>query len=254
MSEYTGRGDPTLGMQLLWGVRGAPSRGPKPKLDVEAVVRGAIAVADTEGLPALSMRRVADELGVGVMSLYRYVPNKAQLIDVMLDRVCAETARPEQVEGGWRARLELIAREEWKLCLRHPWVLQVAASRPPLGPNVIAKYDYELRAVDGIGLSDLEMDAVVTLVSVFVHGVARGAVDAAAAPVRTGMSDLEWWEAHAPLLGQVLDADKYPLAVRVGAAAGEEYQAATAPERTFEFGLERLLDGVAALVDARGRA
>ncbi|NHC13856.1 TetR/AcrR family transcriptional regulator [Motilibacter deserti] len=252
MTEYTGRGDPTLGMQLLWGTREAPSRGPKPKLDVEAVVRAAIAVADAEGLPALSMRRIADELGTGVMSLYRYVPGKAELLDVMLDRVCAETARPEQVEGGWRARLELIAREEWALCLRHPWLLQLATSRPPLGPNVTAKYDYELRAVDGIGLTDLEMDAVVTLVSVFVHGVARGAVEAAAAPARTGMSDLEWWEAHAPLIDRVLDPERFPLAVRVGAAAGEEYQAAGSPEATFEFGLARLLDGVAVLVDGRG--
>ncbi|MFC7716310.1 TetR/AcrR family transcriptional regulator C-terminal domain-containing protein [Nonomuraea recticatena] len=120
------------------------------------------------------MRRVAEKLGVGTMSLYTYVPGKPELLDVMLDTVYGETARPEDVPGGWRGRLEQIARENWALYLRHPWLLQVATSRPVLGPHTTAKYEYELRAIDGIGLSDVEMDSVITLVTGFVHGAARG--------------------------------------------------------------------------------
>jgi AcrR family transcriptional regulator len=185
------------------------------------------------------------------MSLYTYVPSKAELLDLMVDRVCAETARPEDVPGGWRARLELVARENWALYRRHPWLLQVATGRPPLGPNLIAKYDYELRAVDGVGLTEIEMDLVVNLVTDYVHGAARAAVEAAQAQQRTGMSDEEWWESYAPLLEQVFDAERYPTAAHVGAVAGAEYGAASDPVRAFEFGLQRVLDGVEALIRNR---
>ncbi len=92
----------------------------------------------------MSMRRVADELGVGAMTLYRYVPGKAELLDVMmLDTVYGELPRRE-VDGDWRAKLDEVARENRELYLRHPWLLQVATSRPPLGPHLMAKYEYEL--------------------------------------------------------------------------------------------------------------
>jgi AcrR family transcriptional regulator len=197
------------------------------------------------------MRRLAEELGVTAMSLYTYVPGKAELLDLMLDAVYGETARPADVPGGWRARLALIARENWALYHRHPWMLQVATSRPVLGPNLVAKYDYELSAVDGLGLTDVEMDMTIALLGDFVHGAVRAAINAAQAEQQTGVSEQEWWEAYAPLLEKVFDADRYPTATRVGAAAGEEFQAASAPERTFEFGLERLLDGMATLIESR---
>lgn len=250
-TEYTGGGDPVRTLALLWGTQEKPSRGPKPALTVERIVQAAIEIADVEGLAALSMRRVAERLGVGAMSLYTYVPGKAELLDLMLDRVSGETARPENVPGGWRARLALIARENWALLHRHPWLLRISTGRPPLGPNVIAKYDYELRAVEGIGLTDLEIDSVVTLILGHVHGAARGAVEAAQAAQHTGMTDRQWWEASAPYLEKVFDPQRFPTAARVGAAAGETHNAAYNFEHAFEFGLQRLLDGIEALVRQR---
>ncbi|MCI4066592.1 TetR/AcrR family transcriptional regulator [Micromonospora sp. R77] len=248
--EYSGTGDPARSLALLWRTRDKPSRR-GGDLGVERIVRAAIEVADAEGLAALSMRRVAERLGVGTMSLYTHVPGKGELLDVMLDTVYGETARPDDVPGGWRGRLTQIARENFALYLRHPWLLQVATTRPPLGPQVTAKYEYELRAVDGIGLTDLEMDAVVTLVTGYVHGAVRGAVEAAQAAARTGMTDEQWWQAHAPYLDTVLDPRRFPLAARVGTAAGQEYQAATDPDRAFAFGLARILDGVEVLLRDR---
>ena len=250
-TEYTGTGDPKRSMELLWNLQVRKRRGPKPRLTVDQIVRGAIAVADAEALSALSMRRVADELNVATMSLYTYVPGKAELIDVMLDTVSGETARPDREPGQWRAALEQIARENWALYHRHPWVLQVAAYRPPMGPRIIAKYEYELGAVEGIGLSDVEMDSVLTLVLGYTAGAARGSVEAGQAEQQTGVSDAEWWEANAPLLEQVFDGDRFPVAARVGAAAGEAYGAAFAPAYAFEFGLDRVLDGIGLLVGAR---
>ncbi|WP_214105443.1 TetR/AcrR family transcriptional regulator [Acrocarpospora catenulata] len=247
--EYSGTGDPARSLALLWRTPGQ-ERAPRKGLSVERIVRAAIEVGDAEGLAALSMRKVAEALGVGVMSLYTYVPGKAELIDVMIDTVYGELPRPE-TPGGWRARLELIAREQWALYRRHPWLLQVAAGRPPLGPNAIAKYEYELSAVEGIGLTDLEMDAVVTLVSGFVHGAARGALESSAASGATGMTDEQWWEAHAPVLGALVDPRRFPIASRVGTAAGQEHQAAYDPLHAFEFGLARVLDGIAVLVSGR---
>ena len=249
-TEYTGAGDPTRSMELLWSARPAqPRRGPRPKLTVDRIVRVAIALADAAGLEALSMRRLADELDVPVMTLYTYVPGKAELVDVMLDTVAGETPRPPFT--GWRAALEAVARENWALVHRHPWMLHVAAYRPPLGPNIIAKYDYELSTVDGIGLSDVEIDAVITMVLGYVQGAARGSVEASQAEQRTGISDADWWAANAPLLERVLDPARYPTATRVGAAAGEEHAAAYAPEHNFEFGLARMLDGIEVLVRSR---
>ncbi|MGW4293118.1 TetR/AcrR family transcriptional regulator [Micromonospora chersina] len=252
-TEYSGTGDPARSLALLWRTREKASR-KGGDLSVERIVRAAIEVADAEGLAALSMRRVAERLGVGTMTLYTHVPGKGELLDVMLDTVYGETARPDEVPGGWRDRLAQIARENFALYLRHPWLLQVATTRPPLGPNVIAKYEYELRAVDGIGLTDLEMDAVVTLVTGYVHGAARPAVETAQASRDTGMTEQQWWHAHAPYLEKVLDPGRFPLAARVGTTAGQEYQAAGDPARAFEFGLARLLDGIEVLVRDRAGA
>lgn len=252
-TEYSGGGDPKRSIELLWGIQDQrPRRGPKPRLTVDGIAKVAIELADEEGLAALSMRKVAERLGVTAMSLYTYVPSKAELIDVMLDRVCAEPDRPEGIPGGWRARLEHVARANWALYRRHPWLLQVATSRPALGPNLVAKYDYELRALDGTGLDEIETDLTLSLVLDYVHGAVRGAVQADQVAQRSGQSDQQWWEQVAPLLEQVLDPDRFPTASRVGSASGAEYQAPSAPDRAFEFGLRRVLDGVEALVRSRG--
>ncbi len=269
-TEYSGSGDPARSMELLWGVevrsRGgqgdppgrATRRGPRPRLSVDRIAEIATGLADSDGLAALSMRRVADALGVTAMSLYTYVPSKAELIDVMLDRVYGEVAGAPppapSLTGAvpdWRAALERIALDNWAMHLRHPWVLQVATSRPVLGPNLVTKYDRELRAVDGIGLTDIEMDLVLSLVLQYVQGAVRAAIETAQAQQRTGMSEEEWWGAYAPLLEKVFDADRFPIAARVGAAAGEEYQAASDPARMFEFGLRRVLDGIGVFVAGR---
>ncbi|HEU5108618.1 MAG TPA: TetR/AcrR family transcriptional regulator [Micromonosporaceae bacterium] len=251
MTEYSGSGDPARSLALLWRTRERASRKGKPELSVELIVRAAIEVADSAGLAALSMRRVAERLGVGTMSLYTYVPGKAELLDVMVDTVYGEIAAPAPGPAGWRARLEHVARANLALYQRHPWLLQVATSRPVLGPNAIAKYDNELRAIDGIGLTDVEMDSVLTLISGYVHGAARGAAEAAAAEQHTGQTDEQWWYAHAPFLERILDPGRYPTAARVGAAAGEHHQAAYDAEHAFEFGLARVLDGIEVLINSR---
>src|SRR3954454_12692895 len=225
--EHSSAGDPTSSLVLLWRT---PARAGPSGLGPDRIVQGAIELADADGLSAVSMRRVADRLGAGTMSLYTHVPGKAELLDAMLDVVLAETARPQDVPGGWRGRLEVVARENLALVRRHPWILEVDIGRPPLGPNMIAKYDYELRAVEGIGLTDLEMDAVVTLVLAHAAGAARATADADGA--------------RAPVLHRFLTPGRFPLAVRVGVAVAEANDGAHDPDHAFSFGLQRLLDGI----------
>ena len=125
-----------LTLELLWGRRERPNRGPKPGLTLERIVASAIAVADAEGLDAVSMRRVAAKLGVGTMSLYRYVPGKNELLDLMLDRVSDPGDAAQRLRGrDWRGVLETYAHGTWDLYTSHPWLLQVNWSRPALGPS-----------------------------------------------------------------------------------------------------------------------
>jgi AcrR family transcriptional regulator len=254
MSDHGGAADPARSLALLWRtpVPTARGRGPRPGLTVDRIVEAAVGLADEEGVAALSMRRVAERLGVGTASLYTYVPGKAELVEVMLDHVYGEVAEPDEPDGDWRSRVGRVARDTWALHRRHPWVLQVeTASRPALGPNALAKYERELLAVSGLGLDDLDMDAVVTLVSDYVRGAARGAVGAAQAQERSGLTDEQWWRAAAPVLGRLVDHGRFPTAARVGTAAGEAQNAAYDPERAFTFGLERVLDGIEAFISSR---
>ncbi len=237
-------------MELLWGGGSTPISRPrngKPGLTLDRIVEAAVSVADAEGLDAVSMRRLAAELGAGAMSLYTHVPGKTELVEVMLDRALSTLAPAEESDAGWRERLADAARDYFQLLCAHPWMLGVVAlSRPVLGPGGMAKYERELRAVEGLGLSDLDMDSVVTLLDSFVAGAARAAVDAAAAAAHE--ADGEWWQSVAPHFEKVFDPGRFPLAARVGTSAGEYHNAAFAPAHAFEFGLARLLDGVGALI------
>ena len=246
--EYSGSGDPRRTIELLWGVQ-RRRRGPRPSLSGEQIVAKAIELADREGLAGLSMRRLADELGITAMSLYGYVPSKAELLDVMADRAYGEITSLGDPAAPWQTRLAALAQQHWSLLLSHPWLLHIAASRPLLGPNITALYDAELAAVDGLGLTDIDMDLTVSLLDDYVRGAARGAVEAAEAQARTGMSDEQWWEAYGPLLTEVLDPARYPTAVRVGTAAGQEYDAAHDPARSFRFGLQRIIDGIGTFIN-----
>lgn len=143
--------------------------GPKPGLTLDRIVATAITVADADGLVAVSMRRVAIELGVGTMSLYRYVPGKGELLDLMLDKVSDPGEVAERMAGlDWRGVLETYARGTWDRYLSRPWLLQVNWARPALGPSSLAGLEVLLRGLIGIALSDQERMIVIVVVESFV--------------------------------------------------------------------------------------
>jgi AcrR family transcriptional regulator len=246
-------------LELLWGVPRAAGRGPRPGLSVERIVAAAIAVADREGLEAVSMRRVADELGAAAMSLYTYVPGKVELLELMHDAVLGED-RWRYAEGSdWRGKLAELARREWEQYARHPWMLDVPWARAPLGPNTLASHERALSAVTGLGLGGKQMLNVVNLVSIFVRGVARMALEAKVAGERDGLSDEQWWAAREPFLMQQLTPARFPILASPEMAGAfdqtrpdVEYSLAEALD-SFDYGLERILDGVAVAVKAAAR-
>lgn len=251
MTEFTGSADRDKTLHLLWREElGDPagSRGPRQKVTVDEIVDAAITMADNGGIDALSMRALAARLEIGTMSLYTYVDSKSVLLDLMIDRVLGFISRQPFGDLDWRDRLERMARLALEHYFAHPWLLQVDTSRPPLGPGISDLYEYRLSAIDEIGLSDLDMDAVTTLLGDFTAAAARSTIGAARTRSQSGQSDLEWWEANKPVLEQVMGGDRYRVSGRVGAAFGEAYQAIASPDHGFEFGLRVLLDGVERLV------
>ncbi|MFF3767504.1 TetR/AcrR family transcriptional regulator [Streptomyces sp. NPDC001922] len=250
----SGTGDPARTLELLWRKpgHGRAGRGPKQGLTVDAIVGTAITLADREGIDAVTMRALAQELGVTPMTLYTYVPGKAELLDLMLDTVHQRMPRPEHTATTpWRARVEAVAEANRALFRQHTWVAALNVTRPPLGPGSMDKYEHELGAFEGLGLDDVEMDASLAHLLAFVQSTARAAIDAQAVARDTALSDADWWAANAPLLGQVFDPSRYPLATRVGAAAGEAHNAPSSPEHAYAFGLARVLDGFARLIESR---
>jgi AcrR family transcriptional regulator len=239
-------------IERLWGSKEAVKPGPKGGHTVRSIASAAIRLADNVGLDAVSMRSLASEIGVSAMGLYTYFPGKQDLIEVMIDEAYRQL--PLSFEGcnGWRERISRVAHDNWNLILQHPWLAQVEGHRPVLGPNVIAKYDFELGAIDGMGLDDVTLDLVLSTVHSFVRGAARDQLDKLRVAERTGQLDADWWRARAPRLAEVLQG-RFPLAQRVGAAAGFHHDAPTNPDAVFAFGLERLLDGIDFVLDPTAR-
>lgn len=249
-SRRSSAGDPTRTLRLLWrDPEDSPRHGPRQGLSIDAVVATATGIADAHGLEVVTMRRVAQALGVAPMTLYTYVPGKDELLDVMLDAAYAEMPRSDTSGLPWRQRLTAVAEENRELFRGHPWAALVSTGRPPLGPGATAKYEHELAAFDGLGLDDVDVDACLAHLLGFVQSCARAAVDARAARADSGVTDEQWWAANAPLLSRVLDPNRFPRATRIGAAAGAAHGTAHDPEHAYEFGLARLLDGLGRLID-----
>lgn len=236
-------------LRLLW--RGDERPSARSGLTASRIVTAGVELADADGsLDRLSMRRVADELGVGAMSLYTYVPGRRELALLMLDQVYGEL--PDDIPGdGWRARLIAMAEQHWDLYQRHPWVHDLPPTRSALGPSVMDRYELELSLVDGLGLDELEMNAVIELVQSHVGGASERLRGIRLDTDESGLSDDEWWYSVLPTLTQVLADGEYPLSARVGTAIGAPH---LDTEYLLRFGLDRILDGLAVLLEERSDA
>ncbi|MBN6054754.1 TetR/AcrR family transcriptional regulator C-terminal domain-containing protein [Nonomuraea sp. RK-328] len=224
--------------------RSGPGR--RPGYSREQITRAAVEIADAEGVEATTMRRIACELGTGAMSLYRYVPRRDDLSDLMIDRVMSEVELPDRPSGDWRADLTLLARQIRAAGLRHPWLIPLLTGRPTLGPHVLRVHEYSLGAFDGLGLDIDDITGFVGMLDDYVHSAIRREIGWLEEARRTGL-DAERWKRDymGPYVRQVVESGAFPLFSR---SVLDSRTAHLAPEERFRHGLDRILDAIAALI------
>lgn len=246
----SGQDNPDLPVSIAaaWGLRARPSKGPKPGLSLERIVDAAVRLARLEGLAAVSMARVAQELGASTMSLYRYVAAKDELLMLMVDAAVGRPPQSEQPDESWRAALGRWAWGYHDRMREHLWALRVPITGPPLTPNQVAWLEDGLHALRDTALTEDEKASVVLLLSGYVRNEATLTADLAAAQFTSDAA----MSGYARLLATVTDPERFP-ALHAVLAAGV-FDVADHPDKEFTFGLERILDGIDALVQARSRA
>jgi AcrR family transcriptional regulator len=230
------------GLDLLWGRRERGRRGPRPGLSADAIVEAAVRVADAEGLEAISMARVAAELGFTTMSLYRYVTSKDELLQLMFD-ASALGAEDLVIKGdGWRSRLRAWAIIQREMLDRHPWITQMPMPAPPLAPNSLHFVERGMEALDGTGLADADKIRIIGLLASYSLSEARMANDAAraAAAAETQAGQAQAGQAQA---GTAQAGTAQAGTAQAGTAGGQsEGDGGQVPPLTFEELLRELVD------------
>jgi AcrR family transcriptional regulator len=218
-------------------------------LELADIVSGAVTVADAEGTDAISMRRIARELNVGTMSLYWYVESKDELLQLMLEKVQTEAVAPEP-SGDWRADLGGYARNARTALLHHPWAIDFLGVGPPSGPNDAANAERLIATLDGLGLDLGAMMRVLMTVGTYVMGAALREIQEirwqrSAAEATAGMTKAEIEELDAEFSRRIHESGRYPYITKLLDADIDPDAPETRDER-FEFGLDCVLDGIAA--------
>lgn len=220
-----------------------PARTAEGELTRERVVLAAITIADAEGLSAVSMRRVAAELGVAAMALYRHVPGKDELVVLMADSAAGRSELPEPGPTDWRDRLEQGTRLQWEMYRRHPWLAQVMSmTRPPLVPNAMAIVEWSMRALDHLDPADM-IHVAVTMVN-YARGTAVNLEAEAEAEHSTGITSAQYMDASEAAMRAIVASGRFPMYSSIFERPDLEIDLDT----IFEFGLRRLLDGIEVFV------
>lgn len=215
---------------------------------VDQYVAAALAVADAEGLAAVSMRRVAGDLGSGTASLYRYITNRDELVDLMVDAVQGEDPLPEST-GDWRVDLTGFAHALRAILLRHPWLAGELTGRPALGPNALRHAEFALRAAVALTPDITVASRALGAVRAYVLGAVAAQQAERTAERRSGLTKEEWQHSMGPYISEVIAAGEHPMLARRVIEAEEPD-----PDDEFTFGLECVLDGLAARVGAQHRS
>lgn len=233
-----------------WGLDARSGKGPRRGLSLERIVAAAIDVAVADGLGAVSMSRVAADLGRATMSLYRYVDAKEDLLALMVDAAFGAPEAPAPGEG-WRAGLSRWAWAHLNVLRRHPWILRVPIGGPPATPHLVAWMEWGLACLQESGLPEREKVSVMTLLSGFVRNEATLTATIAEAYRARGASAQHLAPAYGRLLARLTDPARHPALQRVLAAG--VFEGPGDPDEGFVFGLERVLDGIETLVRSRRR-
>ncbi|MEU8804755.1 TetR/AcrR family transcriptional regulator [Spirillospora sp. NPDC048819] len=225
----------------IWSVPERQGRGPRPAYSRAQITEAAVRIADADGLEAASMRRIAAELGTGAMSLYRYVPSRDDLIELMADHVLAEMDLPARPTGDWRADLTLVAVNTRAMWLRHAWLAGLPGPRAPLGPHRLRLVEFAIGALD-VGVPVDDVLTLLDMLNGYVERVVRSEIEWERENRRSGMTPELLMARSGPYVRELLGTGAHPMLERVIRDARLPHM--TGEER-FRHGLERVLDCIA---------
>ncbi|MFT3900389.1 MAG: TetR/AcrR family transcriptional regulator C-terminal domain-containing protein [Gordonia sp. (in: high G+C Gram-positive bacteria)] len=234
-------------LQLMWGIDVGTRRGPKPKLTVGDIGAAAAAIADADGLAAVSMKAVADRLGVTSMSLYRYVESKDDVYELMVDEGYGlPPAGLFDDADEWRTRIAAWSMGVAGRLRAHPWLTELPMLRPPAGPKTLRWTDAGIAAFNGTAFPDGQRLSTLLLISGFLRNHVRMSAELGAFdPDRPSSADH-----YGVVLADVIDAENYPNLRRAVAAEyldddGEDFY-----DDELRYGLDLILDGIATRIAA----
>jgi AcrR family transcriptional regulator len=234
------------GIAISWGLTKEPQRGPKRELSIDQIVETAIEIADSEGLAGLSMNKVASTLGFTAMSLYRYIPSKDDLLLLMQEKVADIEYPSEDHEVDWRDRMRQYVKLSINIFKAHPWFGDIPITSVPLTPNQLKMVDLALRTTRDLPLNDYEKMSIVLLLSGYARWCGIIMIDMNMA-IQSGkspsaISGLDYSGALKKLVTQERYPDLYP--VLMSGAYTEENEEENTIGDDFDFGLERIMDGI----------
>ena len=232
-------------LQLLWGLE-EPRRGPKPGHTIADIASAAVRVADERGLAGLSMSTVADAVGLTAMALYRYVDSKTDLFLAMVDAAYGPPPRRKPA-GGWRKQLDAWASGNRATLVKHPWIVQIPVIAPPLAPNQLAWMERGVSAFTSTPLSEQQKLSALLLVEVYVRGQVLLSTQLGDGLERETLSSHEADMRYVRRLARVIDPENFP-GVHAAMISGSLEDEGDFAEEEFRFGLETVLDGIAARV------
>jgi AcrR family transcriptional regulator len=243
----TGTGLPAS-IEAAWGLRERPGKAARPWLSLERIVAAAVGIAETEGLGAVAMSRVAADLGAATMSLYRYVAAKDELLALMVDSTYGPPPA-RQAGEPWREGLSRWAWAQHSALRKHSWVVRVPITEPPSTPNQIAWLEAGLACLTETGIDEGTKLSVILLIHSFLRSEATLVSEINAGIRAVGSTSPQAMAAYGRLLAKLTNPDQFP-ALRAVIDAGV-FDQAYAPDSEFAFGLDRLLDGVETMIATR---
>lgn len=241
-------GELPASIAAAWGMRERPGKGPRPGLSLEKIVAAAVRVGAADGLAAVSMARVAAELGAGTMALYRYVSSKSELIDLMVDAAFGPPPPLPEPAPDWRGALSHWAWSMLAGMRASMWAVSMPISGPPVTPNQVAWMEQGLQSLRDTGLSEGQKMSVILLVSGYVRNQVTLEAQLGEAVRAAGKTDQQMMLDYNRILGLVTDPQRFPELTAV--VKSGVMSKADDPDQEFEFGLARILDGISALVDS----
>jgi len=248
--QASARIDPDLRRrsQLLWEDRSRPTRGPKPALTPDDVVQAAIEIADEKGLAALTMQAVSSKLGFTTMAVYRYFPSKEALFDAIVDAGLGLPPKPPLPRGDWRAELTQWAHAKRAMLIARPWLAELPFVAAPHGPNWLAWLEAVVDSLSATSLNEADKGQMLSILDGYSRGASDTSISLARARAR-GISEKEWAAAVGADLGRAIGDPRFPkFAALITAPADGR---ARTLEESFDFGLQRVLDGIELYIKSR---